>query len=475
MEAGDGARESAGAENATRGARWTLAGLSLAGLLPALNTSIAHVALPALSEAFGASFQAVQWIVLSYLLAITTLIVGAGRLGDIVGRRRLLLGGIALFIVASGLCGAAATLGQLIAARAGQGVGAAIMTALAISLLGEAVPKAKTGSAMGLFGTMSAVGTALGPSVGGALISGLGWRAIFLVNVPLGALALWLAGRSLPCDRPRAKLQPAGFDALGTLLLALTLAAYALGVTMGRGRFGAFNLGLLLSAAGGAGLFVFVEARAASPLIRLTLFRDRALRASVATSGLVATVIMATLVVGPFYLSGALGLEPAMVGLAMSAGPLVAALSGVPAGRAVDRLGGRRMGLTGLCGMALGAFALAALPAKPGVGGYLAPIALITASYALFQTANNTVVMRGVSADERGVVSGVLNLARNLGLITGASVMGAVFAVGTGQTDIAAARGEAVAAGMRTTFVAAGLLIAVALVIAVRGQAKEPR
>ncbi len=181
--------------------RWALASLSLSMLMPSLDTSIANVALPTLARAFGASFQGVQWIVLAYLLAITTLIVSVGRLGDMIGRRRLLLMGIGLFTLASLLCGIAPTLWILIAARAAQGLGAAIMMALTVAFAGEAVPKARTGSAMGLLGTMSAIGTTLGPSLGGVLIAGPGWRAIFLVNVPLGILNLFLARRYLPVDR----------------------------------------------------------------------------------------------------------------------------------------------------------------------------------------------------------------------------------------------------------------------------------
>ena len=133
--------------------RWALASLCLTMLMPSLDTSIANAGLPALAQAFGASFQAVQWIVLAYLLAITTLIVSVGRLGDIIGRRRLLLAGIGLFTVASLLCGVAPTLPLLVAARAAQGLGAAIMMALTIAMVGETVPKERTGSAMGLLGT----------------------------------------------------------------------------------------------------------------------------------------------------------------------------------------------------------------------------------------------------------------------------------------------------------------------------------
>ncbi|MDB6171535.1 MAG: major facilitator superfamily 1 [Chthoniobacteraceae bacterium] len=443
-----------------------LAGLSLSMLLSSLGTSIANVGLPTLAQAFTASFQEVQWIVLAYLLAITTLIVSVGRLGDITGRRRLLLAGIFLFTVASLLCGFAPTLRLLIAARAAQGLGAAVMMALTMAFVGETVPKARTGSAMGLLSTMSAIGTALGPSLGGVLIGGLSWRAIFLVNVPLGILTFFLAHRYLPIDRRGLKSDRGGFDHVGTLLLALTLAAYALAMTIGRGHFDSLNLALLLAAALGAGLFVLAEARAASPLIRLAMFRDPVLSASLAMSTLVSTVMMATLVVGPFYLSRALDLDAAMVGVVLSVGPLVAALTGVPAGRIADRFGAQRLTIVGLIGIAAGSFILSIMPATLGISGYIVPIVIITAGYGLFQTANNTVVMTEIRPDQRGVISGMLNLSRNLGLITGASVMGAVFALASATIDMTTATPEAVATGMRITFALAAILIVAALVIA---------
>ena len=446
---------------------WVLASLSLSMLLSSLGTSIANVGLPTLAEAFNASFQQVQWVVLAYLLAITTLIVSVGRLGDLIGRRRLLMAGISLFTVASALCAMAPTLGLLIAARVAQGLGAAIMMALTMAFVGDAVPKAKTGSAMGLLGTMSAIGTAMGPSLGGVLIAEIGWRAIFLVNLPLGLLSLLLAHRYLPVDRTGPKAGPAGFDATGTLLLALTLAAYALAVTMGRGSFGLLNLALLVAAVVGAGLFVRTESTAASPLIRMAMFRDRGLSASLAMSALVSTVMMATLVVGPFYLSRALGLDAAHVGLALSVGPLVAAFTGVPAGRIADRFGAQRMALVGLVGVGAGSLALSMLPATRGIAGYVVPMVVITAGYAQFQAANNTAVMADVGPDQRGVISGMLNLSRNLGLVTGASVMGAVFAFASASADIATAHPAAVATGMRATFAVAAILVGAALAIAV--------
>jgi len=453
---------------ATTPVRAALASLSLAMLLSSLGTSIANVGLPTLAHAFSATFPQVQWVVLAYLLAVTTLVVSVGRLGDLVGRRRLLLGGIFLFTVASALCGLAPTLGLLIAARAAQGLGAAIMLALSMAFVGDTVAKEKTGSAMGLLGTVSAIGTALGPSLGGVLIAGFGWPALFFINVPLGILAWVLASRTLPVDRARSANGRAGFDHPGTLLLALTLAAYALAMTQGRGSFGAINLALLLATAIGAALFVYAETTAASPLIKLNMFRNPVLSAGFASSALVTTVVMATLVVGPFHLSGALGLDAAGVGLVMSVGPAIAALAGVPAGRLVDRLGAQRMSVVGLTVMATGAVTLATLPASFGVPGYVIPLAFVTAGYALFQAANNTAIMTNVGADQRGVTSGLLTLSRNLGLITGASVMGTVFAIGSATDDVLTASPASVAAGTRLTFVVAAMLILIALAITAR-------
>lgn len=451
----------------TNSVRWALTGLSLSMLMPSLETSIANSGLPTLVKAFGATFQEAQWIVLGYLLVITSLIVSVGRLGDIIGRRRLLLAGVALFTLASLFCSLAPTLGLLIVARAIQGLGAAIMMVLTLASVGEIVAKEKTGSVMGLLGTMSAIGTTLGPSLGGLLIAAFNWQSIFLINVPIGIVNFFLLSRYLPRDQKRTNGNQPKLDMMGTFILALTLAAYALAMTLGRGRFSALNVGLLIGAAAGAGLFIFHELKTSSPLIQLATFRDAVLSAGLAMSVLVSTVMMATLVVGPFYLSRSLGLDPEWVGLVLSAGPLVAALTGVPAGRIVDRFGARRMTLLGLGGIAWGTFLLSVIPMRFGIAGYVLPIVLTTASYALFQAANNTQIMMGIAAERRGTLSGMLSLSRNLGLITGASFMGAVFAANAHATDGTFTDPTLVAAGMQRTFAVAALLAVIAITVAV--------
>lgn len=438
-----------------------LACLALTMLLSSLGTSIANVGLPTFVGAFDASFQSVQWVVLAYLLAVTTLVVSAGRLGDLFGRRRLMLLGIATFTVASLACAAAPSLWALIIARAGQGSGAAVMMALTMALVGESVPRERAGRAMGLLGTTSAIGTALGPSLGGVLIGSFGWQAIFLINLPLGMLAASLAWRYLPRDRTTGT--PAGFDLPGSLLLTAALASYSLAMTFGHGHFGKINLALAGAAALLGLIFLVIESKARSPLVQLALFRDHVVGSGFLASGLATTVAMTTLVVGPFYLSGALHLDATRIGLVMSMGPLVAALVGIPAGKAVDRFGATRVTVTGLLAMATGAFLLSRMTSGGGAQGYIIALVILTSGFATFQAANNTAVVTGTAPDKRGVVSGLLNLSRNLGLVTGASLMGAVFMHAAGTSAIAAASVAAVVSGTHAVFLLAALLIAMAL------------
>ncbi len=460
------AERTAARETERRGGRLALPALSLSILLSSLGTSIANVGLPGIATSFAVPFAQVQWVVLAYLLATTTLIVGAGRLGDRIGRRRLLLGGILLFTLASALCGLAPSLPLLVAARAFQGLGAAAMMAMSMALVGGTVDKARTGQAMGMLGSMSAVGTALGPSLGGAAIALAGWPGLFLVNVPLGLAAFMLVRALVPADNAPTR-SDAGGDPLGTALLAAALAAYALAMTVGQ-HGDAVGPVLMAAALLLAGLFILWQKAAPSPLLHLSLFRDGSLCGALLANVLVSMIMMATLVLGPFYLTRVLGLSPALTGLVLATGPCISALAGIPSGRVVDRFGGPRMTLVGLGGLATGCLLMSASGVEWGVAGYMVPIAVMTSFYALFQAANNTGVMGGQPADQRGLVSGLLNLSRNLGLITGAACLGGVFALAVGTADLATAPPALIAQGMRAAFAGAALLLMAAAGIMAR-------
>ena len=382
--------------------------LGLAMLLASLGTSIANIALPTLAEAFSAPFSQVQAVVVAYLVALTVSVVLAGRLGDRWGLKPILVLGIGVFLAATLLASLAQTLPILIAARAIQGVGAAFMVTLSMALMRQTANSAALGRAMGLLGTLSAVGTALGPSLGGLLIPAAGWRGIFWVQVPFGAIALVLASTYLPVDPGRSRMPGPGLLAVLNKLLARSL------------------------------------------IINL----------------LVAAVMMTTLVVGPFYLTVALGLEPALVGLVMAIGPVISIVLGVPSGQLVDIWGSRRVLGVGLGLVGAGAFLLALLPAWIGGLGYVASLVVLTPGYQLFQAANNTQALADVPKDHRGTTAGLLSLSRNLGLVAGASVMGAVFAFGAGTGDFTQAAPAAILAGMRLAFLLAGALMVAALGIA---------
>ncbi|HEY8593980.1 MAG TPA: MFS transporter [Devosiaceae bacterium] len=436
-----------------------LAALSLAMLLPSLGTSIANVALPALASSFDAPFQAVQWVVIAYLLSVTTLVVAAGRLGDLFGRRRLLVSGIGMFALASVACSLAPNLVWLIASRGIQGFGAALMMALTVASVGDIVPPDKTGRAMGLLGTVSAVGTALGPSLGGVLVAHYGWPSVFAVMAGTSAPALAIALLSLPAETPKA-VRPLGFDGAGMLTLALALAAYALSATLQVGI--GITLVLVAIAALGFIAFVRIERGAPAPMLQITALRALSVSTGLVSVALISAVVMASLVVGPFYLGDSLGLDPAAVGLIMSIGPSVAALTGIPAGHLVDRFSATPMILAGLATVVAGTVMMSVLPVVTGLAGYIGSIVLVTAGYALFQAANGTAIMTGVSREQRGVISGLLALARNLGLVTGASVMGGLFVLGSHSVGLPGlAAGSA--GGLQLTFAVSALLAGIAL------------
>lgn len=377
--------------------RWGLASLALATLLPSLGSSIANVALPKLAEDTASTFAEVQWVVLAYLVTMTTTLVFAGWAGDLLGHRRLLMLGLWLVTGASALGLVTPSLPLLVGARAIQGVGAAVLLVAALVLADELAPE-RRGRAMGLLGSMSALGTALGPSVGGVLVSAFSSRGVFLTSAVLGLGVSWLAHSQLGSSRPAIRV----------------------------GRSARAHMESLVA-----------------PL------REPELRARLFANAAVSALLMATLVVGPFHLMGTFGLTAASTGAVMTVGPVMAALLGMPSGLLVERHGPERTTRLGLLGICSGALVLALVPPSWGIPGFVLPIVLITSSYALFQAANGVGVMRLAGPAQRGGASGALSLSRNLGLIAGAAVFGALHA----------------SVGLRTSFALGAVLTGLALAV----------
>lgn len=445
----------------------SLPALALSVLLASLGVSIATVALLTLATAFSVPTSQVQWVILAYLLAITVTIVTAGRLGDLFGHRRVFIAGLVLFTLASAACAVTLSFTGLIAARAVQGIGAAILMALPLSIVRDTVPKERTGAAMGLMGTMSAIGTALGPSLGGLTIAGAGWRPLFAALAVGGVIAVIVTLRGIPEKTDETAGKRPRIDVLGMMVLALTLAAFTLSMTGSRTGFSTDSLLLLLAAGVGCILFIWVERIQQSPLVEFTVLGDRYIAVALVTNLLITAVMMTTLVVGPFFLTYALGLNQALVGLVMAVGPLTAALSGIPAGRITDRIGARRALVLGLAQTILGLVCLSLAPRYVGSVGYVLSLMLLTPGFQLFLAANNASVMVAAPDDKRGMIAGLLGLSRNLGFIIGASVMAAVFVAATGSQDVAETAPDLIAGAFSTTFLTAVGLAVLALFLSI--------
>ncbi|MDF2509464.1 MAG: yebQ [Microbacterium sp.] len=439
-------------------------GLALSVLVASIGTSAANVALPTIAAELDGTFAQAQWVALAYLLAMTATSLAVGHLGDLIGRRRVLLLGIGVFTIAAALSAVAPTLWMLIGTRALQGIGAAVMMALPLARARDMVPPERLGRVMGLLGTTAAVGTASGPALGGLLITVAGWPAIFAAMVPLGLIAAALVGTT-GADEGQTGGPRRGFDLPGMILLTVAVALYTLAVTSPGDQASWPTLPLLGGAVVAAGLFAMRERRTSHPLLAPVLLRNRTVSLGAILNLIVGTVMMSTLVVGPFFLAGALHLPPAAIGAVMAAGPIASICTGVLAGRTVDRFGTRLMTAIGLSGMLLGALALALLPDWWGLPGYITGTVLLAPGYQLFLAANNTAVLNSTPVDRRGAASGLLGLSRNLGLVTGASVLAALFAAASGTPEVAAASPDALTAALRTTFLITAVLLAAAVLL----------
>lgn len=400
-------------------------GPCLSIILASLGTSTAAVTLPELSRDFQGSSLDTTFVVSAYILATTALIVPVGRAGDLFGKRTVLVLGLCLFILGAFLAFYAPTLPILIASRLIQGAGAAAMMAMPLAQVRDIVATGQVGRWMGMMGTMSAIGTASGPALGGVIVASFGWRAVYLFQIPVAAIALALCLIYIANNKrstTRTKIDFAGAGALTVFIAAFTF--FISDIASG---FNEVTVLLLATALIAFAAFLVIEHRTAIPILPLELLRSPHLRLSLAMNAIVSLVMMGILVVGPFFLTGGLGLTTAQMGLAMSVGPIASALSGIPAGRLTEKIGAGRAVFVGGLAMTIATAAMAGLPVMFGLGGFIAAFLLLSPSYQVFLAALNTSVMESAFEKDRGVTSGVLNLSRNFGFILGASAISGIY------------------------------------------------
>jgi EmrB/QacA subfamily drug resistance transporter len=409
-------------------ARWLgLTGLCIGVFMFTLDGSIVNVALPTLVTALSTSFDMVQGVVVAYLLVATALVMPAARWGDRVGKPRAYALGLLLFTAGSLLCGLAPTVGWLIAFRALQGLGAVLVSALGAAIVGEMFGPHERGRAMGMIGSAVLLGVAIGPSLGGFIISIAGWRWMFLVNIPVGLIAFAVVQRFVPAIAPRAPNAP--FDWPGTLLAGVMLSAFALGLIGGQrnGFADPFVVMLLVVALVSLLTFLKVEASKDGALLDLRLFRNVPFASGLLMAGLMFMVLAGTGFLMPFFLEVIAGYSTAQVGLLLAISPIAGGVVAPFGGALSDRVGSRVVTVSGLTLIALGSASFITMDAHPGVLGFALRVIPIGTGMGLFNAANNSSVLNAVTREQLGIASALLSLVRTLGQTTGVPLLAAVF------------------------------------------------
>ena len=454
-----------------------LAAVMAGAVLGPIDASVVNVVLPTLAKGFSASLAAVQWVPMAYLLASGSLVLAFGRLGDLRGHRNVFLAGQLGFVAASALCAVAPTIEALVAFRALQGIAAASMMSVPLAILTATFPPAVRGRALGLFAASISVGLAIGPSLGGFLASTFGWRAVFLVNLPLGLLA-WAVGRRV---LPEAPVRAGRLDLPGASAALVALVAFLLFVNLAQ-REGTTprTAALLVLALAAGAAFLVVERRAAEPMLALSIFSIRpvALGAAAAVLNFMAQYVVVFLT--PFLLARVLGAGPGRVGLVLTAFPLAVLAVAPSAGALSDRVGSVLPATTGALVSAAACALLAAMPAGTGVAGVAWRLALFGVGTGLFQSPTNSSVMGSAPRAHLGVVGSLLGTSRTLGMVLGVAAAGAVLyafvpaaALRGGALDAATA--AQFAAGVRRAFAAGALFAAASAALAAAGAGRSDR
>lgn len=430
------------------GRRLALLAVSLGFALVQLDVSVVNVAVRAIGSDLGAGTSSLQWVVDAYTLALASLILGAGTLGDRVGAKRVYLAGIALFTVASAGCGAAPGVGTLIAARAVQGIGASVLIPCSLTLLSHAHPgPAERQRAVGMWAAGASVTLSGGPLVGGALTSLLGWRAIFFVNVPVGLLTLLLTWRQV-ADTPRS---PRRVDPAGQVLGVLTLLALAYAV-VGAGHDGIAAAPVLAAfavttAAGVA--FVVAESRVPAPMLPLDQFRIRAFTATAAIGLLLNVAVYGLLFVLSLWWQEVQGWSAVQAGLGFLPMTLAVMAANLLAGRLVAAVGAGRTVAAGAVAMAASLAGLLVVGRSTPFAALVVQLVVLGAGVGALVPAMTAASLDSVRPERSGLAAGTLNTARQAGSVVGVALFGSLAS-------------RSLTAGLR-----AGLLVAVGLSLAI--------
>lgn len=392
-----------------------------------LDSSIVNISLPTIAHELHADLPSTQWVVLAYMLGIAMILIPVGRLSDILGRRKIFVGGMLLFVLGSLLCGISNSTVMLILMRAIQAVGAAGLMSSGPAIITEAFSTHR-GRALGLTGSVVSLGTMVGPSLGGWIVEAFGWPWIFWVNVPVGIVASLFAWRILkPFDVPHLARQP--FDTWGAVLSSLSLLSLLLVLTYGA-EFGwshPFNVVLVGLFLVTLIAFVFVELKIPYPLIAFSLFREKLLTNSCVASFLSFIGITLIFFLGPFYLQRIRLFSPAISGWIILTTAFALFLVSPVSGILSDRLGSRNLAILGMLISALGLWIVSQFTEFTSLGTLLTGLFLVGLGNGLFHPPNSSQMLGSVPPEALGFVGGLLAIVRTLGMTMAIAMAGIVY------------------------------------------------
>lgn len=424
--AGDG-EETAG--------KWVVQAIVAIGVFMAtLDSSIVNISLPSIASYFHVPLSgAVEWVIIAYLVAMGAVLLTAGRLADMIGRKAVWTAGLVLFTTSSALCGAAPSLLLLIASRTLQGLGGALIMAVSPAMLTRAFPAIERGRALGINAVNVALGVSVGPTLGGLITTYLSWRWIFYVNVPIGIIGTIASLRLL---KERLRRNPGHFDPLGALLLALGLAGLTAGLSFGQELGWSSPVILSLIGEGVLALVVlpFAEQRVSNPILVLSLLRNRVFASAVLSSVLSFMALFSVGFLMPFYFEQLRGFSTAMAGLLLTPLPLTLALIAPLSGTLADRFGSRCLAAGGLTIACLGLVLISQLNMYSTITDIIWRLMVTGAGQALFQPPNNSALLGSAPREHQGSASGFLATARTMGQSLSVALVGAVFSGLGGST-----------------------------------------
>jgi len=406
---------------------WALTVAGLGTFMTTYDVGAVSISLPRIMASFQTGLGAASWVLLSYLLTVTSFLLPAGRLGDLIGRKKIYIIGFIVFITGSALCGLSRSSAQLILCRILQAAGAAMLHTNSFAIISAAFPERDRGKGLGVISTVAGIGITAGPAIGGLIVDALGWRGIFFLNVPVGLAGAVLSHLILSEEIVSAKNHNktiGRFDIGGSCLVTVAIGSLLFGLSLGqKGNWASWETCIFLSAAVLALVaFPWFESRKTLPLVDIRLFKDRNFVLNNAARLIFVVGLATSALLMPFFLQVVQGYSPSRAGLLIAPASLIMAVSAPVAGWLTNRISARILTCAGMTCLGLSLFGMSRLNPSSGYTGILGLLLLLGFGNGVFQTPNNTSVMDSVPRENFGIASGILALVREIGRALGVAL-----------------------------------------------------